>query len=426
VVASLLRPRIPTARGRVRRYARLVAVTFRSDDPGRPASGWNAVAGFVTLYVAIGALSPYLPVYYESLGLSLDAIGLLAALYAGAAMVGAPAWGATADRLGSARPVMAVAAGLATVASLMLGIADGMLPVALAALILALAMSGIMPILDARALEIAASRGTQYGGMRVWGSGAYIVGVLLTGWVVDRAGIVAMFAVLATALAATTLVGLGIRSRPATVASSRRAAFTSVLRHRRLLPFLAVVLLTWTSSTTINAFFSIHLVDVGSPPWLVGIAWAAGAAVEIPLMLGYGRLRRRAGLERLLLAGATLFALRAVAVVITDEPVAVALSMLIHGGAFALFLVGGVLYVARHAPPGAAATAQGVLTATVFGLAQIVGPGLGGLLAASLGLRATFALAGIGSAVAVALLAWVLRRDGPRANHRTTDPMTCG
>jgi MFS transporter, PPP family, 3-phenylpropionic acid transporter len=166
-----------------------VAPTESSDLP-------RALAGFVTLYLAIGALSPYLPVYYESLGLPLDAIGLLTAMYAGAAMVGAPGWGSMADRVGAARPVLAVAATLATVASLVLGIADGVLLVALAALALALAMSGIMPILDARALEIATERNSQYAGMRVWGSAAYIVGVLVTGWIAEQVGIRGMFLVL--------------------------------------------------------------------------------------------------------------------------------------------------------------------------------------------------------------------------------------
>jgi MFS transporter, PPP family, 3-phenylpropionic acid transporter len=191
---------------------------------------------------------------------------------------------------------------------------------------------------------------------------------------------------------------------------TRLGAVASVLRDRTLMPFLVVVLLTWTASATINAFFSIHLVDLGAPEWLIGAAWAFGAAVEIPLMVGFGRLVRRGGIERLLVAGAALFLLRAIAVVVTRDPLVVALSMALHGGAFALFLVGGVTYVAQHAPRGAAATAQGVLTATVFGLAQIVGPGVGGLVAQSSGLRFTFLLAGMGSAVALGGLAWVLRR----------------
>jgi len=385
------------------------------------SEAWRAIGGFVTLYLAIGALSPYLPIYYDSLGLGLDTIGLLAALYAAAAMIGAPLWGATADRFGSVRPILAVAAAGAAIAAGALAVVTGTVLIATAAVALALAMAGIMPILDARALEVVGGGRSHYAGLRVWGSASYIVAVVLTGWVTEWTGIHGMFAILVPALMATAIVGLGIRSRPATTPLARLTAIGSVLRSRTLMVFLLVVLLTWTSSTTINAFFSIHLVDIGAPQSLVGIAWALGAAVEVPILIGFPFLLRRVGLNRLLVVGAILFALRAGAIVITRDPLIVTLSMLLHGGAFALFLVGGVIYVSRHAPTGAAATAQGMLVAIVFGLAQIVGPGIGGLVARELGLQATFALAGIGSGFAFVALALVLSRfaaDEPAAPAR--------
>lgn len=76
--------------------------------------------------------------------------------------------------------------------------------------------------------------------------------------------------------------------------------------------------------------------------------------------------------------------------------------MLLHGAGFGLLLVGGVAHVSRHAPPGAAATAQGVLTAVVFSLSMIFGPGLGGLVAGAGGLPLMFgisAMISIGAAV---------------------------
>ena len=53
--------------------------------------------------------------------------------------------------------------------------------------------------------------------------------------------------------------------------------------------------------------------------------------------------------------------------------------MALHGVAFALVLVGGVTFVSRHAPAATAATAQGILSATVFSIAMIIGPGIGSL-----------------------------------------------
>jgi hypothetical protein len=52
-----------------------------------------------------------------------------------------------------------------------------------------------------------------------------------------------------------------------------------------------------------------------------------------------------------------------------------------------------------------------MLVAIAFGLAQIVGPGIGGLLASDGDLSRSFAIAGAGSLVAVLALGWVLRRE---------------
>ncbi len=62
---------------------------------------WRAAGTYVVYFVAVGAAFPYLPVHYRALGLSLDTIGLLAAISAVTQLLAAPAWGAVADRVGA-------------------------------------------------------------------------------------------------------------------------------------------------------------------------------------------------------------------------------------------------------------------------------------------------------------------------------------
>ena len=366
----------------------------------------------VTLYVAVGALYPFIPVYYQSLGISLSGIGLLGALSAGAAAVAAPLWGATADRLRSPRAVMPLAALGAAIAAALLAVVSPTLPLVITVAALATFMAGVAPILDARALEVTGGDRNRYSLLRVWGSGSFIASVLLVGWLIDRTTITAMFAVLAAALLATGLIGLAFRGPAVTVAAlPHLAGIGAVIRSPLLGPFLLAILLVWSSNMAINAFFSIHLVEIGADGALVGAAWAIGALVEVPVMLGYPWLGGRVGVERLLLVGATIFFVRALAVLAVQDPVLATATMALHGIGFALVLVGGVVYVSRHAPPGTAATAQGVLGATIFGLAAIVGPGVGGQLAGWLGLQGMFIVATTGCGLAALALAWALRSE---------------
>ena len=371
----------------------------------RVSSPVVARAAYATLFGAVGASFPYLPVYYRSAGLSLGEIGLLSSSAAAVGLVAAPLWGTLADRYPRSRLVIPAAAMVATVAAVALALARQPFAIAAAVIAISAATAGIAPVLDARALEMVAGDQDRYGRIRVWGSISFVVVVWITGFLVERAGIASLFAVYVPLLAITALVTLLLRGAPRVVAPLRQwTGVGLVLGEPALRRFLLASLLVWSASMAVNGFLSIHLLAIGAPGELVGSAWAIGAIVEIPIMWAYPWLADRFGARRLLIGGAGLLALRAIALSLLSNPVAAALTMLLHGAGFALLLVGGVTYVSRLAPSGAAATAQGVLTAVVLSLAMIVGHGLGGLAAGAIGLPAMIALAAGAGAAAVVLI----------------------
>jgi MFS transporter, PPP family, 3-phenylpropionic acid transporter len=364
-----------------------------------------ARAAYATLFGAVGASFPYLPVYYRSSGLSLGEIGLLSSAAAAVGLVAAPMWGTLADRYPRSRLIIPAAATVATIAAVALALARQPIAIAAAAIAISAATAGISPVLDARALEMVEGDQHRYGRIRVWGSISFVVVVWITGFVVERSGIASLFFVYVPLLAVTALVTLLLRGAPRMVPALQHwAGVGLVLRDPALRRFLLAALLVWSASMAVNGFLSIHLLALGAPGELVGSAWAIGAIVEIPIMWAYPWLADRFGTRWLLVAGAGTLALRAIALSLLSNPVAAALTMLIHGAGFALLLVGGVTYVSRLAPHGAAATAQGVLTAVVFSLAMILGHGLGGLAAGAIGLPAMIGLAAAASTAAVVLL----------------------
>ncbi len=197
-----------------------------------------------------------------------------------------------------------------------------------------------------------------------------------------------------------------------------------VLRHPGLGRFLIAILLVFSSSMAINWYFSIHLIELGAPGELVGSAWAIGALIEIPIMSAYPWLARRVGGDRLLLIGAGFFALRALALPFIDDPILAAATMVLHGIGYGLVLVGGVTHVARHAPAATAATAQGILSATVFSLALMVGPWVGSVASGFGGPGWIFGVSLIGGLAAIPALWLSLRgwsQPAPAAGARPGD-----
>ena len=368
---------------------------------------------YVALYGAVGASFPYLSVYYQERGLDLRTIGLLSALGAATALVAAPIWGAIADRYAGSPYVIpagalvagAGAAGLASVGDL--GLMIGFLAV------MSIAFAGLTPTVDARSLETVGSDRNRWGGIRAWGSGSFIVVVALTGALIERSGVASLFALYIAMMLALAVVALPLRGDASAPRLSRLSAIGIVLRHPPVARFLPAVLLVWSSSWLINWYFSIHLLELGAPGELVGSAWAVGALVEIPIMAAYPWLGSRVGSERLLVIGAGCFALRALAVLFVADPVLVASTMALHGVAFALVLVGGVTFVSRHAPEATAATAQGILSATVFSVAMMIGPSAGSWIADQFGIASLFVTALAGSLVAIPLLWLAVRASGP-------------
>jgi PPP family 3-phenylpropionic acid transporter len=292
---------------------------------------------------------------------------------------------------------------------------------ALALAIVSIAFAGIPPTLDARALETVGTDRNRYGHLRAWGSASFIVVVALTGAVIERAGATSLFVVYLAMLLILAVVSIPLRGNRNAPRLPRLSAIGVVLRHPPVARFLPAVLLVWSASWLINWYFSIHLLELGAPGELVGSSWAIGALVEIPIMAAYPWLGARVGAGRLLVIGAGAFALRALTLLIVDDPILAAATMVLHGIAFALVLVGGVTFVSRHAPEATAATAQGILSATVFSLGMIIGPGVGSWVADAYGVSALFGVAVAASVLGIPLL-WFGSRDGADERSGTLIP----
>jgi len=76
--------------------------------PRQPSVRGPAVV-YAVLFFAVGTFFPYLSVFYRSVGLSFEGIGVITALTGFVAVVAAPVWGAAVDRLRDARGPLLVA-----------------------------------------------------------------------------------------------------------------------------------------------------------------------------------------------------------------------------------------------------------------------------------------------------------------------------
>ncbi len=367
---------------------------------------YRSATAYIILFAAVGAYAPFLQQYYQSLGIPLWEIGLLAAFTSTMALSAAPVWGAIHDHVPASRLLIPLAASIATVGAIGLALAGATPWLALAAATWAIGMSGTSPMMDVRVLSIVGANRARYGWIRACGSASFIVVAPIVGLLVDRGGMSAMFWVMIPAIALAGVAAITLPPRLDSVRPpSLRKAPGTVLRHRPIALFLIGSTAAWTAISFQNSFFSIYLRSLGAPSSEVGWTWAIAATMEIPVMFLFPWLARRFGIERLLVAGAAIVFLREIANVAFTSPELLLACSLVQGAGYALMLIGGITFVSLQAPKGTAATAQGILSGVTASLAAILGAGVGGQLAGLLTIRGLYVVAACLGALAVAMIA---------------------
>src|SRR5437762_6878079 len=153
----------------------------------------RAVLAYITMYAAVGSVLQYLPLYYRSLGLSLGEVGSILGLGALVALLASPSWGALSDRLRGSPQVLVAAAATALAGTGLLALFTSPFLVIAGAALLGAGLSGLTPIVDARALETAGANRSGFGPLRAWGSLSYIVAVLGTALAVATWGLRSLF-----------------------------------------------------------------------------------------------------------------------------------------------------------------------------------------------------------------------------------------
>ncbi len=377
------------------------------------AAGRRIFLAYLVYFGAIGAAYPYLPVFYRDLGLTFAEIGLLTAIQAATQLALGPIWGGLMDRFPNVGLTLPLAAAVASAGGFILFLASDFASSLAGSMLLFAGLAGIGPTLDARTLETLGPTGRdQYGQVRAFGSLAFVIVALLVGILLETRGSRSLFWIYLPCLVATALVTATIHRRGTTRSVSMLRGAGQILGAPGIVLFFGGFTIVWTALSAVNAFYSIQVVALGGNTGLVGITWAFGAVIEVPLMYAFPRLAARFGTERLMVFGAVVFTLRAGLAAVAADPLILMLIAPLEGTGFACAFVGGVTALAARFPASVGGTAQGLFSASA-GLATILGSVVGGTVAGAVGIHGMFAASTAIGFVGVLVLGYAVA--GPRA-----------
>ena len=345
-------------------------------------------------FIVAGISQPFLPVWLKAKGLDPATIGLVLAAPMLLRVLTIPLATRTADRRDALRLAIIVAACFAAVGYGLMGLAEGALAILLAYCFASIGFTPLMPLCETYAYKGLTARGKAYGSVRLWGSATFILGNLVAGVAADIIAPRHIIWMIAIASCGTALVSFALM--PVSVAVHATDPLLPV--RRRLLrdpAFIAVVAaasLIQGSHAMFYGFTAAQWLSAGLDGTVIAALWALGVAAEIVLFALSARLPPFFTPTVLLTVGALGAALRWTGMAFDPPFLALPWLMLLHALSFGATHLGALGFVARHAPPGQAATAQGYL-AIVMGLVMAGGTAISGVLFAAFGSFAFMAMA---------------------------------
>lgn len=364
-------------------------------------------------FVVAGISQPFLPVWLKAKGLDPGMIGIVLAAPMLLRILAIPLATRESDRRDALRAAIVVTSCLSVAGYALLGLSEGVMQILLAYALGSLAFSTVMPLAETYAFKGLTARGQAYGPVRLWGSATFILGTFAAGFATDiipARHIIWMVvaASLINALAAFALMPL---STAVPVSSETPAPRRSLLRDPAFIAVMAAASLIQASHATFYGFAAVDWHSAGLDGATVAGLWALGVAAEIVLFAFSGRLPLFFQPTVLLIVGSAGGTLRWAAMALDPPVMLLPWLQLLHALSFGATHLGALGFVARHAPAGQGATAQGYL-AIALGAAMAGAMTLSGLLYAAFGGRAyaAMALAAIAGG-ACAFVAHRTRRD---------------
>ncbi|MEJ2638179.1 MAG: MFS transporter [Desulfosarcinaceae bacterium] len=329
-------------------------------------------AQYFVYFGGVGIFLPYFNLYCYHLGFSGPQIGTLSALRSVVLVLLPLAWGALADHFRARRGLFILCnLGSACVWSLILGVHSfGLMAVVIVSHTIFYAP--LVSFLEAFTMDTLGSEKRRYGRMRVWGSIAFILVVLVLGQFLERQPLNWVVILILAGLIVQTLLAVCIPAAPASSGRRFGDGFRQLLT-KRVIVFLTAAFLMLVSHGAYYGFFSIHLEKLGLDRGIIGAAWALAATAEIVVMLNSDRILSTFSYPGLLRFSFLMATIRWLLLWRLTSAPAILAAQVLHAFTYGSFHIASILYIDQLAPPGVKTLGQAINNAVTYGLGLMVG-----------------------------------------------------
>jgi PPP family 3-phenylpropionic acid transporter len=360
-------------------------------------------AAYFFYFGGMASLMPFLPLYYEQIGLSGRQIGLLLSIPPLMMLFSAPLFGGLADATQRHKRLLNLAIIMVAVAITGLFLGANFFWLIPVVMVYAFFMAPIMPLVDRTTLELLGPRKNQYGKQRLWGALGWGVAAPVAGLLVEDGGLSWAFYSFLSFWFILLLTSFRLPVSQNSIKNEFWRGLRLLLTNRQWAIFLTVIFFSGAGMAVIHNYFFLYLNELGASSTLMGFSLSIATVSELAIMYYSDRLLARWGAKRIIIFSLAAFIVRTLAYAYTTVPWLALLIQLLHGPSFAAMWVAGVHHADEIAPAGVRATAQGIFSGVTMGLGSAFGAIIGGVLYENLGAASTYMWAGLGMLLALCL-----------------------
>jgi PPP family 3-phenylpropionic acid transporter len=347
---------------------------------------------YASFMLATGAQVPFLPLWLESRGLEPRQIGVVLAAPIVVRMLVSPLVSRLSDTYGDAGRVLAMLSFGSALGFAIVFFANGFLAILAALALSAVVSTPIGAIVDAYAVRGLGRKPGGYGGVRLWGSVAFMIANICAGLLLSVIAVDYLVWVLAAAFALTGLFAINLLRLTANPPPRPNTQDTRVhfWRSPNFLVVAVAASMIQASHSIYYSFSAVAWTAHGFSGPTVGMLWALGVGAEIIFFALSGRLALQP--VALILLGAAGACLRWIAMGLNPPDFLLPVLQCLHALSFGATHLGSVQFAASYGRTRQSATAQADF-GSVLALGGAVATALSGLLYGAVGAHAYFVMA---------------------------------
>ncbi len=375
-----------------------------------PKQSFNFALFLFTYYAHAGTFATYASLFFAARGMTAPQIGILMALIQVMRIIGPNVWGWVADHTQRRVTVLRATALAACVAFTGIAFGRTFAQLFVAMIVLNLFTSAQGPLLEAHMLSEMRGDLSNYGRLRLWGSLGFIAAVMLSGVLLDRAGITSLPWLAGAMLLCVLAASLRVRATPGAGSALARPALLPVLRQPAVIAFFSSTALMVAAHTALYVFYSLYLAQLGFGKTVIGAMWSLGVLAEVVFFYFQAPVLRRVGAQRLMMAAFAIGVVRFLIIGADGASIVwLVLAQLLHAATFAAHHAASITLMQRWFGGALQARGQALFTSIAYG----IGGSCGGLLMAAcwdrFGASAVYYLAALLCALAAVAQALSLR-----------------